>query len=470
MTDLDIFSIGIEKIIEILSILMLSVLVPTAIFIGRNNIRAFRRDLVRDLEHLFDFAKQKDGKSLIIPSFELVKYKYDPDSNPERSGAAEAHSFQYYLLPVTIYSLICFCGFWTAFASGQNFSNNIFLQPLLYNPSSTDQSHYFTLSVVSYAFAGGYCWTVNYLIKRISNFDLSPLSFLRCCYHIIFGIFVAVTCWHVASSFFDEPALGSTFTVGIAFLIGIEPRLMLDKLMARYPWMRLKRTKKETKDLQEELPLDTILGIDSYMKFRLSEFEIEDVQNLATTNPIQLFVETPYGLYEVVDWVAQAQLILAVGTKKTSMLRSYNIRTIFDLEKSMDNDFLKRKLTEILTDRKDLEGIKFRASGKKRESVVENSSELELDPSDYIEAIVAIIRDDLHVKRLRQIWDVIKIRVDERPGQTEKDKKKEKNSKEELNSYDDAPDLQSDDSGNIITLIKDIKNPPEDSASAQDGK
>jgi hypothetical protein len=41
----------------VLSILLLSIAVPGAIFLGRNNIRSRRRDLVRDLVNLFGFAK-----------------------------------------------------------------------------------------------------------------------------------------------------------------------------------------------------------------------------------------------------------------------------------------------------------------------------------------------------------------------------------------------------------------------------
>jgi hypothetical protein len=61
--------------------------VPIGIFVGRNNIRVSRREIVRDLEHLLDFAR-KDGRPLILPSFELVKYKYDPESNPDRQANA----------------------------------------------------------------------------------------------------------------------------------------------------------------------------------------------------------------------------------------------------------------------------------------------------------------------------------------------------------------------------------------------
>ena len=51
--------------------MILSCVVPLGIFVGRNNIRAFRREFVRDLERLFSFANLPDGTQLIIPSFEL---------------------------------------------------------------------------------------------------------------------------------------------------------------------------------------------------------------------------------------------------------------------------------------------------------------------------------------------------------------------------------------------------------------
>jgi hypothetical protein len=419
----------------VLSILLLSIAVPAAIFLGRNNVRSRRRDLVRDLVNLFGFAKDSQGNPIIIPSLELVKWKYDPHPryDPDRLSAtgevpdaAGLISFWYFLLPTCIYILFTCLGFCVSFLPVMPGHPTPF--SLGGWASLTDPERLSLMSTISYTFLGGYIWTINYLLKRVSNFDLSPLSFLRASAHILFGAFVSAVLWHGINEFYRGSDLGSGRGVGIAlaFLVGFFPELGLSRLLAKYPQMRLKRIGPATTELCEELPLDTIVGIDAYIKFRLGEFEIEDVQNLATVNPIQLFVETPYNLYEILDWVAQAQLIVAVGSAKTVKLREINVRTIFDLEEALRNKSFSATILDILlpaharieavtTSPARAAGSPGRSKDDKIQILHDRAAQAGSEEIDVGSTLAAIMGADLHVQRLRQLRDVIAMRLDQRP-------------------------------------------------------
>jgi hypothetical protein len=246
-----------------------------------------------------------------------------------------------------------------------------------------------TATVVSVAFIGAYVWSIVYLLRRIANYDLSPLSFLRVSAQILLACFLVGVTRHVVHAGVGltgtESTSGGTAFIGVAFLMGFFPTLRINYLVDHFPKLQLKRNDSGAAQMSRNLPLDMIDGMDSYIKFRLAEMEIQDVQNLATANPILLFVETPYGLFEAVDWVGQAQFIAAVGPTKARALRDLAIRTVFDLGRAVQSPNLRKRIAGILLG-------------------VANPTK---EDEDAAEVLVDAISSNLPVRRLRQVWNAI---------------------------------------------------------------
>ncbi|GLR79540.1 hypothetical protein HUE56_14950 [Azospirillum oryzae] len=408
MFDEVIHVVGELRVLSALGLLGLSFILPLTIFIGRSNIKNVRQKIIADLESVFRIEGQDHDQ--LIPSFEFAAYKYR--ALPQGPDNTQPSEWRAYFFPVLVFIMVSFSGFLTSSGMLLGKDRLDHFQPLfsgmtLYGVDGVtpmDLVHYQlqTVAVLSFAFFGAYVWSIDYLIRRISNYDLSPISFLRVTGHIILACITAVTLHH---AYMDMARIVPEGAVGdgvpellVAFLTGFFPKLGLQTLLSRVPQLQIRRIDPRAQGFIREYPIDMILGIDSAIKFRLAEFEIEDVQNLATANPILLFVETPYGIYETMDWVAQAQLILALDLDQIEALRVINVRTIFDIERFMSRPESRPRLMQALNCPK--------TDGKGAVLLADRGITLE-----NLESVVQAIGEDLHVQRLRQIWRNIELKL-----------------------------------------------------------
>lgn len=423
MTEHDLVPIG--------SIVLFCLLIPVAVLVGRHNIKRYRQRLLEDLENTYERAvagepvrRAAEAERLVlvepdaavaaaprpsirlVPSFEVARYKYDLTESTERHRKGVVYDLAIYAMPLVIYVLLATLGFYTLGVLAKepaHWQARSFML-LGLNPWNEAAVEYQigTAVMTSTAFVGAYIWSVVYLLRRIANYDLSPLSFLRVSAQILLACFTVAVLRHVlhalgpaseavtglaglgAGAGADPERLGTVW-IGLAFLMGFVPTLGIEYLADYFPKLRLKRNDPAAAEMSRNLPLDMIDGVDAFIKFRLAEMEIVDCQNLATANPVLLFVESPYGLFEIVDWVAQAQLVVALGPAKAKRLRDLAIRTVFDLEFAARAPAWRTRLAPILLDEA--------APGE--------------DAAAAVETLVAAIGTNLHVQRLRQVWNAV---------------------------------------------------------------
>lgn len=310
---------------------LLSILVPLSIFVGRRNVRIRRLHLLQNLK---ETLLRNGDRAALPPGYDIIEARYVDD--PARTGTSGwLREVGIYALPTLVFALVSACGFGLIFALGGQWLDAaaVLLQGLHAADGKTDATFAATTGlIVAAGFVGAYVWSVRYLILRVSNFDLSPLSFLSTAAHVLMTVFLA---W-VLRQVFAGPLVGDAVAValvlGIAFLCGLIPTLGLNVLVDRLPsWLRLKRDVRQAGDIERAFPLDLLDGINNETMFRLNELDVAEVQGLATANPVELFVETPYPFGQILDWVAQAQLLAELGPDRFLKAREGGVRDMADL-------------------------------------------------------------------------------------------------------------------------------------------
>lgn len=319
------------------------------------------------------------------------------------------------------------------------------------------------------AFAGAYLAAIRGFMRGLAVFDLSAFTFIRYTVESIVSIVFILALFRA----FPDPTFGVTLVpqtppsapagdlaaahlpsvskvwLILAPVLGYLPdsatKFALLRLQSLIAWVKMDDDR--FNKITRITPLDALDGIDYATRFRLEECGIYDVQGLATYNPIMLHIESPYGIYQAVDWIAQAQLCHLVGLEKFLVLREMQIRTIFDLERAIDFrqpgnvnspqgkespdefDLLIAGIlvapTQTLRDVCTISGLKLLMIGENGVILAKDPDafcqwfreKLGVTPAEIklrVEHMMGWIADDLHVRRLRRIWQEISDSLGER--------------------------------------------------------
>lgn len=373
---------------------LLSLVVPVIVIAIRQTVKLHRGEIIQDLAAVFHSAKEPESERL-IPSFEFVKFKYFVPTGPERG---QRQDFQVWAWAVAVFPFFLVVSS-MSYISIEFFQDADFAVPLF----GTHKPVALCMIAVSAAFCGGYLNSIRTLTQSIQNFDLSPSLIVALATEIFSGVVIAAIfayAVHAIYVFEDLPAgAGVREVVAVlAFAIGFFPDAAQRTLVGRSKLKNFKRENLSVYKYTLATPVELIDGIDTDIRNRLSDFHIATTQNLATANPLMLFVETPFGVYQIMDWVAQAQLCASVGAEAMTSMWKLGVRTLFDLERAA--------LDERCRNPELLQSIGKHLLGQK-----DDKSEFSAG------AVIANIQmrlDDPHVHRLRQIYMQVGVRIGER--------------------------------------------------------
>jgi hypothetical protein len=406
----------------------LSILSPGFFISIREAVKIQRQEIITDLASVFDAGD--DGCIHLIPSFEFVKYKYfvghqrgrDPEISrgdlQRRTADWIDHNRRRKDFSIISWLIAC-----SPFSALAGFATFYSLSLLLYVLSSqTTTPHQMIWADVTYpksgsaselwllgmcaAFASSYITALRNLLRAIRNFDLSPAAIGSETIKILLSIALAPMITIILTNVGGEiarpvfalmghqpPAIALGLVITACFGVGIMPDVALRWVIQRDQLKNFKQEEGEVFQAFKITPIEIIDGIDSDIRSRLEDHHIHSTQNLAAANPLMLFVETPFGVYQIMDWVAQAQLCCSVGRDKIVKLWPLGVRTLFDLERlatdeEVENDALLLEVGRVILGSGliPIEGLDKASAA----AVVRRSIELRLD--------------DPHVQRLRQIY------------------------------------------------------------------
>lgn len=181
-----------------------------------------------------------------------------------------------------------------------------------------------TATPVTLAFLGAYFFSLQMLFRRYVRNDLGGSAYVAVSMRIVLAV-IGTWVVMVASLQLGLATKGQLLVIG--FVIGVFPQVA---------WQIIQTAFSKTisfihlKSMESDLPLSDLDGLTVWHEARLQEEDIENIPNMATTDLVELFINTRFPPERIIDWVDQAILYTQLGANNKGfrdVLRLHGIRT-----------------------------------------------------------------------------------------------------------------------------------------------
>ncbi len=243
-----------------------------------------------------------------------------------------------YVVPVTAATLVTMFGLASLLFAAELVEldprrRNVILSALFVeiDPEPNALQRWQSMVVLTMAFLGAYIWSCQNIIRRLVAGDLAPIEYFNTTLRMILAPLLSLMVSFLVQAGGAPPFLQRSLPV-IAFMTGMLPGVVL-----HYLEEQVRALLKITKHGAPDLPLAMIEGLNRYHAVRLGEVGIDNAQNLAEANVIELILKTPFNPNQLIDWIAQARLFVYLKDD-LEPLRRYGIRSAFDLVDLADDE------------------------------------------------------------------------------------------------------------------------------------
>lgn len=192
----------------------------------------------------------------------------------------------------------------------------------------------------AFAFLGAYFYVLQMLVRRYFQNDLKATAYINATMRIVIVVLLVWVIDPLLADVADQATRSA-----VAFVVGVFPSV---------GWQILQQAVRKVvgtavASLEPEHKLGDLDGLNIWYESRLLEVGVEDMQNLATTDIVDLMLNTRIPVDRIVDWIDQAFLYLRVLDEgERALLRRYGIRTATDLDDALSDQDVAASLEQLL--------------------------------------------------------------------------------------------------------------------------